>query len=162
MTWRKGRFCSLRCANDSRVKPKPTKPQPIDQRRPLRYAYEEGDRDLFFAALVAQADTSGDCWVWPRLNRSGYPAARFAGKDVALHRLVLEMKHGASLGSQHAHHTCANAACVNPEHLQPVTHRDNVAEMLARQSYLARIAELENALAVVAPNHPLLAVIRVA
>lgn len=40
--------------------------------------------------------------------------------------------------------------------LQPVTHAQNSAEMLARQAYLARIRELEEALAVVAPTHPLL------
>lgn len=47
-------------------------------------------------------------------------------------------------------------------HLEPVTHRDNTAEMLARHSYLARIAELEEALASIDAGHPLLQVIRVA
>lgn len=132
------------------------------QRKPLRAAYEDGDAGLFFAALVHESDTSGDCWVWPRL-REGYPILRLARRrEVPLHRIVLEMKHGAPLGSQHAHHVCANTACVNPEHLQPVTHRENVAEMLARQSYLARIRELESALADLAPDHPLLGVITVA
>lgn len=60
------------------------------------------------------------------------------------------------------HHTCGDSRCVNPDHLQPVTHRDNTAEMLARHSYLARIAELEEALATIDPSHPLLAVVRVA
>jgi hypothetical protein len=56
---------------------------------------------------------------------------------------------------------CANSACVNPDHLQPVTHRENVAEMMARQSLLARIRELEARLAEVAPGDPLLDVIDV-
>ena len=73
-----------------------------------------------------------------------------------MHRLSLEAEHGASLGSQAAHHTCANARCVNPEHLQPVTHRENMAEMLARNSYLDRIAELEEVIRELAPNHEVL------
>lgn len=132
-----------------------------DQRGPLRRAYEERDPETFFAALVCQADTATDCWIWPKLN-DGYPVLRVRGRDLPLHRAVLEMKHDAPLGSQAAHHACANTACVNPDHLQPVTHRENIAEMLSRQSYLARIRELEAALAMVAPDHPLLAVIEVA
>lgn len=162
--WRKARYCSRNCGNASRRKQKPEQvlPIPIDQRRPLRRAFEERDADTFFAALVNEADTSGDCWVWPRLDRSGYPSARMGKKYVALHRIVLEMKHGAALGSQHAHHTCANSACVNPDHLQPVTHRENVAEMLARQSYLRRIRDLEAALTEASPGHPLLSVVAIA
>ena len=172
-TWHKGRYCSRSCATLDHERPE-LKPKPIPktqaeleamwraQRSPVRAAIEDGDPDLFFAALVAQANTTGDCWVWPRLNRSGYPTVRLGKREVALHRVVLEIKHGAPLGSQHAHHICANAACVNPDHLQPITHRDNVAEMLARQSYLTRIRELEAALAEVRPNHPLLDVVTVA
>ena len=70
--------------------------------------------------------------------------------------MSLEAKHEAPLGSQAAHHICANTKCVNPEHLQPVTHRDNIAEMLARHSYLKRIAELEEAIKELAPNHEVL------
>jgi heme oxygenase len=72
------------------------------------------------------------------------------------------MKHGASLGSQAAHHACANTTCVNPDHLQPVTHRENIAEMMARKAYVARIRELEAALTEIQPSHPLLSVIAVA
>lgn len=160
-TWRGGRYCSRDCSAAAQRKPEVERP-PFDPRGPLRRGFEDGDRDLFFAALVGMANTDGDCWVWPRLNRSGYPSARFGRREMSLHRVVLEVKHGAPLGSQHAHHTCANAACVNPDHLQPVTHRDNVAEMLARQSYLARIRELESALAIADPQHPLLTVVAVA
>lgn len=164
-TWSRGRFCSRRCASAAQMKPKQVKSteprEPVDRRGDLRRGFEDGDPDLFFAALRSASDTTGDCWVWPRL-REGYPIFRIGRREVALHRAVLEVKHGAPLGSQHAHHICANSTCVNPVHLQPVTHRENVAEMLARQSYLARIDELEQALRKVAPDHPLLASIPVA
>lgn len=91
------------------------------------------------------------CWNWPNLTESGYAKNK-------LYRRVLEAKIGKSLGSQAAHHMCANSACVNPEHLQPVTHYDNVAEMLARHSYIKRIRDLESALKELDPEHPLLKV----
>jgi hypothetical protein len=46
--------------------------------------------------------------------------------------------------------------CVNPSHLQAATHVENIAEMKARKSYEARIAELEQALMLLEPLHPLL------
>jgi hypothetical protein len=77
-----------------------------------------------------------------------------AGRKI--HRAILEAKLGAQLGTQYAHHMCANTACVNPDHLQPVTNRENIAEMLARNSYEQRIHELEEAIAELEPHHPVL------
>ena len=88
---------------------------------------------------------------------------RIGKRGFQVHRLILQAKHGGKpLGVQAAHHVCANTLCINPEHLQPVTHRDNTAEMLARHTYLHRIAELEEALAQIDPNHPALDRIEVA
>lgn len=41
----------------------------------------------------------------------------------------------------------------DPQHLQPISDRENVAEMHERNYYRNRITELENALRTVAPNH---------
>ena len=71
-------------------------------------------------------------------------------------RRVLEAKECAPLGSQAAHHKCANTKCVNPDHLQPVTHRENTAEMLARKSLVSRVRELEAELARLDPGNDLL------
>lgn len=81
---------------------------------------------------------------------------------VPLHRAIVETVHRAKLGSQPAHHACANRSCVNPDRLIPVTHSENAAEMLARNAYLARIRELEDALSIAEPGHPLLTMVRVA
>lgn len=161
------RYCSTACANRATaVKLRRSQPKqlaiPIDQRSDIRRGYEDGIARLFFDAVRrdCKVNESG-CWIWQRQSRQGYPNVRFGKRDHQLHRLVLEVKHGAPLGSQAGHHICANTMCVNPDHLQPITHRDNVAEMLARQSYVARIDELEAALAAVAPGHPVLRAIPV-
>lgn len=124
---------------------------------PMRKAFEDQDGQAMIAAIEQYVDkTSEGCWQWTRRFNDGYPAQRIGKKSYLVHRLSLEAKMGAPLGSQAAHHMCANSKCVNPDHLQPVTHRENVAEMLARNAYLARIAELESALAGVDPGNPLL------
>lgn len=137
---------------------------PADRRGTLRRAVEEGDRSAVITAIEANSmvDEAG-CWVWQRrVDRHGYPAARLGDRDYMVHRLSLEAHIGKPLGSQPAHHTCANHRCVNPEHLQPVTHRDNSAEMLARTYMVRRITELEAALAQLDANHPLLAEVGIA
>ena len=127
------------------------------RRSDLRKAYEANDYKGILEAIEKRSKPTKDgCWEWPRLDSTGYPRMVVESRHIAVHRLSLEAKHEAPLGSQAAHHMCANAKCVNPDHLQPVTHRDNMAEMLARHSYLNRIAELEEAIRELAPNHDVL------
>ena len=144
-------YCSNQCSEDHKRK------LALDRLPPLRKAYEADDHKGILEAIEDKVNlTESGCWEWPKLDTTGYPRAIIGDRHIAVHRLSLEAKHEAPLGSQAAHHICANAKCVNPDHLQPVTHRDNVAEMLARHSYLNRIAELEEAIKELAPNHEVL------
>lgn len=158
----KDKWCSEQCRYEE-IAAKASNKSKIERSRMFRKAFEQGDYQTFFAELRARCivDMNG-CWLWQRKLNNGYPVQNWGNKWFQVHRLSLEAKHGKPLGSQSAHHICAVAACVNPDHLQPVTHRDNVAEMLQRHSYLKRIDELEAALAQLAPTHPLLNVIEVA
>ena len=145
------KYCSTECSGEYMRK------LALDRRSPLRKAYEANDHKGMLKAIEKRVSITKDgCWEWNRLDSDGYARVTIGDKNIALHRLVLEAKHEAPLGSQAAHHICANTKCVNPEHLQPVTHRDNVAEMLARHSYLNRIAELEEVIKEIAPNHEVL------
>ena len=139
------RHCSRVCASRS-------------PRSPLREAYEAGDEAGFIAQVRSRCALTGSgCWEWRgKFGSDGYPIVTLASRPRRLHRVVLEVSVGAPLGSQQAHHVCANRKCVNPGHLQPATNAANAAEMGARRSYVARILELESALAALDPRHPLL------
>ena len=143
--------CSERCAEARHRK------LALDSRSPLRKAYEENNHKGILEAIEGRVSvTKSGCWEWPYLDTNGYPRTVIGDKRIAVHRLSLEARYGAPLGSQAAHHVCANTRCVNPEHLQPVTHRDNTAEMMARRAYVDRIAELEEVIKELAPNHEVL------
>ena len=75
--------------------------------------------------------------------------------------MAAELNAGKPLGSQPAHHKCGVPACVNPDHLVPVTHAENIGEMLARKYFVTRVRELEAALRELDEDHPLLKVIGV-
>ena len=154
---------ATRQAKSAEIEAKKLAKANTDQRSDLRAGYEDGDYCRFLRGLRVKSTVSANgCWEWQgKLNRnkatsSGYPTIAFAGRSMQVHRLVIEAREGKPLGVLAAHHMCANSACVNPDHLQPVTQRENVAEMLARTSLEARIQELEAALRAAAPNHPAL------
>lgn len=158
------KYCGSACRSEavkSRERSDAEVQRALGLRSELRRCYEDGDNQGFIAAVLdrVHVDDSG-CWIWPNI-KDNYPRYIIGNKDVAMHRAVLEAKEGAPLGSQAAHHKCANSHCVNPDHLQPVTHRENAAEMLARKSLVSRISELEAALEKFDPEHELLKVIPV-
>jgi hypothetical protein len=130
-------------------------------RSPLAVAVRDGKHPDVLRLIKKDCKVNdAGCWEWQRRLADNYPQIRLNinGKQMTaqVHRLSLEAKHGRALGKQAAHHMCANTRCVNPDHLQPVTHRENTAEMLERSYYIARIKELEAALLEVSPDHELL------
>lgn len=156
------RYCSDECASKRELARQEFNVKRESQMR-LRISFEQADYETFFDEIKLRVDVNSDgCWVWTKRLKSGYPIAKWGSRQVQVHRVVLEAKHGKPLGSQAAHHLCANPACVNPDHLQPVTHRDNTAEMMQRHTYLNRIAELEAALLAIDPNNEVLNRINVA
>ena len=122
----------------------------------LKSAIDLGAEDVLSLLREESTIVESGCWEFDYIPSSAYPSAVIDGKVVMVHRISLEAKIGAPLGVQAAHHMCANTRCVNPEHLQPVTHRENIAEMLARNSYIRRIRELEDVIRSSDPTNPVL------
>ena len=67
------------------------------------------------------------CWEWlRRKNRWGYAAAKRDGRTVEMHRYVYEQLERAVPAGLELDHICRNRGCVNPDHLEPVTHSENM------------------------------------
>lgn len=72
------------------------------------------------------------CWEWNGYRgRYGYGFLEVKGEQWSAHRyfyinLVGEIPKGLVLD-----HLCRNTRCVNPKHLEPVTHRENVLRQWA-------------------------------
>lgn len=71
----------------------------------------------------------GDCWVWTgsRVPR-GYGRLRLSSprRMVYAHRWAYEWFIGPIPEGMEIDHLCRNPSCVNPDHLEAVTHRENV------------------------------------
>lgn len=66
------------------------------------------------------------CWQWiSTVNSEGYGQIRISGKQRGAHRVVYEELVGPIPEGLQLDHLCRNRSCVNPDHLEPVTHREN-------------------------------------
>lgn len=79
------------------------------------------------------AENEAGCWIWQRsLDRAGYgvfgrPSRYDPGRRVYLaHRWVYEEMIGPIPEGLELDHLCRVPACVNPDHLEPVTRAENV------------------------------------
>lgn len=71
-------------------------------------------------------EKDGDCLIWNSAKvHDGYGLFFVNGKTVRAHRYAYEVAVGAIPKEKILDHTCRNRACVNTDHLEPVTIREN-------------------------------------
>lgn len=67
------------------------------------------------------------CWTWTAYTLPGGYGFFFAdGRNVLAHRFAYSQFVGAIPPGLVIDHLCRNRACVNPEHLEPVSMRENL------------------------------------
>jgi len=70
----------------------------------------------------------GGCWIWmASKNELGYGRVSFNSKSAAAYRVVYEMFRGAVPTGLELDHLCRVHSCVNPDHLEAVTHQVNMS-----------------------------------
>lgn len=81
------------------------------------------------ARFWAKVDRTGDCWLWQAaiVRKYGMFRVKLNGKKrmVKAHRVAYELIVGPIPEGHGLDHTCHHEACVNPDHLRPVTAKQN-------------------------------------
>lgn len=87
----------------------------LDSRLPAR----------FWSKTVVRSNTG--CWLWTAaLHDHGYGMIRVNRRTVRAHRMAYEALVGVIPHGLELDHKCRTRRCVNPEHLEAVTHDENM------------------------------------
>lgn len=86
-----------------------------------------------------KVDASGDCWEWTAAkNLQGYGKMKLPGGFQQAHRLSYELLVGPIPDGLVIDHLCRNRACVNPDHMEPVTMRENWSRGFSPSAKISR------------------------
>src|SRR5215475_890037 len=104
----------------------------------VRRAAYEASRVRRFWQRVDQSAGPDACWLWmgPRMW-NGYGKATHEDRTQNAHRVAWLLSRGPIPSGFHVDHLCRVKQCCNPQHLEPVTVRENLHRaptMIARVS----------------------------
>ena len=84
-------------------------------------------------------DPRSFCWNWQaRIDRHGYGYFKMRGKSWLAHRASYTLFKCDIPAEMPIDHLCRNTRCVNPAHLEVVTHKENRVRQAAAQTHCVR------------------------
>lgn len=82
------------------------------------------------ASEVVDAGYKTPCWMWTMADSGngrggGYPRMKLNDRTCAAHIVSYVNEHGYVPGNKQVDHKCRHRRCVNPDHLEMVSHIEN-------------------------------------
>ena len=121
-------YCKCGCGEQTR----------LAQRTNHKHGHIKGEPQHYIIGHHARKPAAADyveedhghttpCWIWQRANHTaGYGAARHNGESTVAHRVYYERIVGPVPEGMELDHLCRVRRCVNPDHLEPVPHSENM------------------------------------
>lgn len=112
----------------------------------LRYVLGHSNRGRFIKPLRYVEEDRGyetPCWIWQlKLNDKGYGIWKIDGKQRLAHRVYFERRSGPVPQGFELDHLCRVTSCVNPSHLEAVTHAENMRRGIGRKLTPEQVHEI--------------------
>jgi DNA-binding XRE family transcriptional regulator len=94
---------------------------------------------------VTEAGHDTPCWLWQKTrNEKGYGVMVRNREYRAAHVVYYEQNVGPVPEGMEIDHRCRNRACVNPDHLEAVTHKENMVRGIVAR-HVPGVSELRDA-----------------
>lgn len=75
-----------------------------------------------------KTDKTGNCHLWIGSRVGMYGQIKVGGRNTLAHRAAYELRNGTIADHVHVLHSCDTPLCVNPAHLFPGDHKDNMQD----------------------------------
>lgn len=85
-----------------------------------------------YLRIMRKVNVTGGCWIWLGCRITDwrkvktYGNCRYRKQSILVHKLLYTTLRGIVPLGLELDHTCQNTACVNPDHLEPVSHLENM------------------------------------
>ncbi len=95
-----------------------------------------GELEDRFLDKVNKVNRFSGCWLWvAATGKDGYGRFSVNGRMELAHRIAYNLYVGPIPEGLELDHACRNHACVNPNHLETITHLENVRRGNARDTH---------------------------
>jgi hypothetical protein len=117
-------YCQCGCGAQTKIAPTTVRANGYRRGEPRPYMRGHSSKG---PGPEYRIDEATGCWVWLRAkNAYGYGVLRPSRIQFQAHRVVYERHRGPIPEGLELDHLCRNTLCVNPAHLEPVTHAENI------------------------------------
>lgn len=115
-------YCHCGCGGKTQLSKNNHKKRGYEAGKPFKYISQHHT----YKSLAEYRIDENGCWRWLRGMAGKYGVKMVDGKNRYAHRVYYENEHGPISPGLHIDHLCRVTDCVNPEHLEAVTPKENV------------------------------------